>query len=81
MGPGDRPSPGLLTTLRFFTSLAILLWGLAMIMLGMFRGMAMWCAIGMVVSAVGIPLLGSHPWAAGVLYPRRGPIEGPGVES
>jgi hypothetical protein len=70
----------LLTALRFFTSLAILLWGGAMIMLGLFRGELLWCAIGTAVAGVGIPLLGSHPWAAALLYPPRGPIDGSGVE-
>jgi hypothetical protein len=70
----------LLTALRFFTSLAILLWGGSMVMLGMFRGEFLWCAIGTAVAGVGIPLLGSHPWAAPLLYPGRGPIEGPGAE-
>jgi hypothetical protein len=66
----------MLTAIRFLTSLAILLWGLTMILLGMARGEVLWCAIGAAIAAVGIPLLGSHPWAAGVLYPTRGPIEG-----
>ncbi len=69
-----------LNALRFATSLVILFWGVSMIMLGMFRGVLLWCAIGIVVAGVGIPLLGSHPWAAALLYPRRGPIEGAGVE-
>jgi hypothetical protein len=69
----------MLTAVQSFTSLAILLWGLSMIMLGLFRGLVLWCAIGAAVAAVGIPLLGSHPWAAALLYPGRRPLEGPGV--
>lgn len=66
----------MLTAIRFGAALLILLWGSLMILLGMAQGMFLWCAIGSVVSAVGIPLLASHPWATDFLYPVRGPIDG-----
>ena len=56
---------------RFVTSLAITLWGMAMVALGLFQGVAMWSLLGLVVAGVGLPLLASHPWATGLLYPSR----------
>lgn len=65
----------MLSAIRFGTALAILGWGSLMILLGMAQGMVLWCAIGGAVGTVGIPLLGSHPWASRLLYPTRGPID------
>ena len=56
---------------QFLASLAITAWGIAMIVLGLAGGMALWVLLGVAVSAVGVPLLASHPWAAARLYPTR----------
>ena len=56
---------------QFLASLAIALWGLTMIVLGLVGGMALWVLLGVAVLAVGVPLLASHPWAAARLYPAR----------
>jgi hypothetical protein len=60
---------------RFFTSLAIVLWALSMVLLGLVNGVLLWIVVGLVLIAVGAPLLASHPWAAARLYPPRGAID------
>lgn len=62
--------------IRFVASLAISTWGLVMVLMGVLNGFFLWIAIGLVVTAVGVPLLGSHPWVADRLYPKSGNIEG-----
>lgn len=62
--------------IRFIASLAIVTWGLAMVLLGVFNAFFLWIAVGLVVTGVGLPLLASHPWAASRLYPKSGNIEG-----
>jgi hypothetical protein len=62
--------------IRFVASLAISVWGLTMVLLGLLHGYFLWIAIGVAVTVVGLPLLGSHPWAARRLYPQSGNIEG-----
>jgi hypothetical protein len=65
----------MLRAIRFAASLAISLWGLAMILIGIAKAVPLWIVLGVVVTAVGLPFLGSHPWAAGRLYPSRGAID------
>jgi hypothetical protein len=60
---------------RFVTSLAIALWGLAMIVIGIINGVFLWIVLGVVVAGVGLPFLASHPRAAARLYPARGGID------
>lgn len=62
--------------IRFVASLAISIWGVAMMLLGIVQGVLLWVAIGLAVTAFGLPLLGSHPWLARRLYPNSGNIEG-----
>ncbi len=66
----------MLFVIRFVASVAITLWGIAMILLGAVHRFPLWIAIGLAVSAVGLPLLASHPWATRILYPTAGNIEG-----
>ena len=61
---------------QFVVSLAILLWGVAMIVLGVVDSFFLWVAIGIAVAGVGLPLLGSHPWVSGWLYPTSGDANG-----
>lgn len=65
----------MLNATRFLTSLAISLWGLGMLVLGLVNGVVLWMLLGVVIVAVGLPFLASHPWAAGRLYPARGGID------
>jgi hypothetical protein len=65
----------MLTATRFVASLAICVWGLAMLLIGVVNGVPMWIVLGLVVAGVGLPFLASHPAAAGRLYPRRGGID------
>lgn len=65
----------MLRATRFATSLAISLWGLAMLLIGIFNAVFLWIVLGVVVLAVGLPFLASHPWAAARLYPTRGGID------
>jgi len=65
----------MLAVARFVTSLAIALWGLAMLLIGVVNGVPLWIVLGIVVSGVGLPFLASHPAAAPRLYPRRGGID------
>lgn len=60
---------------RFATSLAISLWGLAMLLIGIVNAVSLWIVLGVVVMGVGLPFLASHPWAADRLYPTRGGID------
>jgi hypothetical protein len=60
---------------RFAASLAIALWGVAMVLIGIFNAVFLWIVLGLVVTAVGVPFLASHPWAAARLYPPRGAID------
>jgi len=65
----------MLRATRFATSLAISLWGLAMLLIGIFNAVFLWIVLGAVVLAVGLPFLASNPWAAARLYPTRGGID------
>jgi hypothetical protein len=60
---------------RFVTSLAIVLWALSMVVLGLVNGVFLWIVLGVALLAVGTPVLASHPWAAQRLYPARGAID------
>ena len=66
----------MLFVFRFLASLAISIWGLMMVVLGILNAFFLWIAVGLVVTGVGLPLLGSHPWVASRLYPKSGNIEG-----
>jgi hypothetical protein len=59
----------MLFSVRFVTSLAIFLWGIAMIALGLSEGVPSWILMGLAVAVAGAPLLASHPWATSRLYP------------
>lgn len=74
--PGRAIAKGMGFWIRFAVSLAIPLWGLTMILLGILDGFFLWIAIGATITAVGLPLLGSHPWMTRRLYPTSGNIEG-----
>lgn len=65
----------MLSVARFVTSLAISLWGVAMLLIGVVNGVPLWVVLGLVVSGVGLPFLASHPAAAPRLYPKRGGID------
>lgn len=65
----------MLSVARFVTSLAISLWGIAMLLIGVVNGVPLWVVLGLVVSGVGLPFLASHPAAASRLYPNRGGID------
>lgn len=65
----------MLLATRFAASLAISVWGLAMLLIGIVKAVFLWIVLGVVVTVVGLPFLGSHPWAAGRLYPSRGAID------
>lgn len=65
----------MLNATRFVTSLAISLWGVGMLLIGIANGVLLWIVLGMVIVGVGLPFLASHPWAAPWLYPRRGGID------
>jgi hypothetical protein len=65
----------MLIVARFVGSLAILLWGLGMLLLGLVNGVALWIILGVVITVVGLPFLAGHPAAASRLYPRRGAID------
>ena len=67
---------GVSFAVRFLASLALPVWGLLTVLLGIFNGLFLWIAIGLVLTVAGLPLLGSHPWAASRLYPASGNIEG-----
>lgn len=60
---------------RFATSLAISLWGVAMLLLGLINMVLLWIILGLVIIAVGLPFFAGHPWAAARLYPKRGGID------
>jgi len=69
------------TLVQLVAALAIPLWGLSFVVVGLARGVALWSAIGAVVAVAGLPLLGGHPWARPLLYRPRGPLEGPSAAS
>jgi hypothetical protein len=56
---------------RFIASLAIVLWGLAAVGIGIAGGNRLWIPLGLAIAAVGVPLLGSHPWGSTLVHPRR----------
>ncbi|MEI8359776.1 MAG: hypothetical protein WCH13_14970 [Deltaproteobacteria bacterium] len=61
--------------LRFVRSVAISIWGALMVLLGILNGVWLWIPIGLVVLAVGLPLLASNQRASAALYPSRNPPE------
>ena len=63
----------MLNATRFVASLAICTWGVVMVLLGLVNGVLLWAVLGLVVAAVGTPILGSHPWATPWLYPAHVP--------
>ncbi len=65
----------MLDLVRSVASLAILLWALGIVLLGLGSGTFLWILIGLVLLVVGAPMLGAHPWATARLYPRRGAID------
>ena len=65
----------MLSVTRFVASLAICLWGMAMLLIGVVNAVPMWIVLGLVVTGVGLPFLASHPAAAARLYPKRGGID------
>jgi hypothetical protein len=60
---------------RLIGSVAICVWGLAMLVLGLVNGVVLWIVLGIVLTGVGLPFLAGLPAAAGRLYPRRGGID------
>ena len=46
-----------------------------MVLLGILNGVWLWIPIGLVVLAVGLPLLASNQRASAALYPSRNPPE------
>jgi len=60
---------------RFAASVAITAWGLLMLILGIVNAVFLWVVLGVVIMAVGLPLLASHPWLTPRLYPMRGGID------
>lgn len=65
----------MLNATRFVASLAISLWGVGMLVIGLVNGVFLWIVLGLVIVAVGLPFLAGHPWAASWLYPSRGGID------
>jgi hypothetical protein len=75
--PGGRDKTFyVLGVLRFVTSAAISLWGVAMVILGILNGFFLWIALGVIIIAIGLPLLASNPLFESRLYPKSGNIEG-----
>ncbi|MEW6270483.1 MAG: hypothetical protein AB1689_14425 [Thermodesulfobacteriota bacterium] len=60
---------------RFAASVAITVWGLLMVVLGIVNATFLWAVLGVVITAVGLPLLASHPSMTPRLYPLRGSID------
>ena len=69
----------MLSVARFVASLAISLWGVAMLVLGLVNGVPLWILLGVVVAGVGLPFLAALPAAASRLYPKRGGIDAAAV--
>lgn len=65
----------MMSVARSVTSLAICLWGAAMLVIGVVNAVPLWILLGLVVAAVGLPFLASHPAATARLYPGRGGID------
>lgn len=65
----------MLSVTRFIASLAISLWGLGMLLIGVVNGVPLWILLGLIVTGVGLPFLASHPAASARLYPSRGGID------
>lgn len=59
----------MLYLVRVVASLSIALWGLVMVLLGVVNQVDLWVPLGLAVIVAGLPLLASHPLAAGWLYP------------
>jgi hypothetical protein len=59
----------MLLAAQFVTSIAISLWGLAMIILGVIHAHPVWILLGLVVSVVGAPMVAANPMVAARLYP------------
>jgi hypothetical protein len=64
----------MLNATRFLTSMAISLWGIGMLAIGLVNGVLLWIILGLVIAGVGLPFLAAHPWATSLLYPARGGI-------
>lgn len=47
-----------------------------MVILGILNGFFLWIALGVIIIAIGLPLLASNPLFEGRLYPKSGNIEG-----
>lgn len=65
----------MLSVARLVASLAISLWGVAMLVIGLVNGVPLWILLGIAVAGVGLPFLGSLPTAGPRLYPKRGGID------
>ena len=69
----------MLTVARLVASLAISLWGVAMLVLGLVNGVPLWILLGVVIAGVGLPFLAGLPAAGPRLYPKRGGIDSAAV--
>jgi hypothetical protein len=65
----------MLNVTRFATSLAISLWGVGMLLIGIINGVLLWIVLGLIITGVGLPFLASNPLAGARLYPNRGGID------
>ena len=65
----------MLSVARFVASLAISLWGVAMLVLGLVNGVPLWILLGVVIAGGGLPFLAGLPAAGPRLYPKRGGID------
>ena len=59
----------MLLVLQWFASVAIPIWGVAVVILGVAAGNLVWLNIGVIIIGVGLPFLASNPLAARRLYP------------
>lgn len=55
--------------LRTITSVSILVWGLATLLIGLAAGNLDWIGIGVLLAVIGLPFLAGLPAAAKYLYP------------
>jgi len=68
--PGEKTEHALSVVIRFLISLALPLWGLAILVLGIVHGLGWWIVTGLVVVAIGVLLLAGNPLAEAVLGRR-----------
>lgn len=53
----------MMSFLRLVGSLLILVWGCGMVVLGAVANVITWVVTGLIVAAIGLPLLAASPWA------------------